>query len=471
LRLNDSDRERLWRRVIDSIESFWSEVDESRVAPRLDPEAVRARVASVDFDRPLEPEAAIDFVVQNLREHQVHTSHPGYYGLYNPAPTAMGVYGDAIVAGFNPQLAAWSHSPFAVEVEAYVIAELARWFGYERSDVEGTFASGGMEANHTAVLAALVDRFDGFREDGVRGLDGLPVLYVSREGHDSFRKSARLCGLGTAACRSVAVDERLRLDVDALESMIDEDLRSGHQPFLVAATVGSTSAGVVDPVARIGEVARAHDLWFHVDAAWGGAAAIVPELRYVLDGAERSDSITLDAHKWLSAPMAAGIFMTRHRGTLERTFRVEQKYMPRDARGLDVADPFAHSMQWSRRFIGLKVFLSLAVAGWDGYREVLRRDTEMGELLREKLRAAGWVVVNETPLPVVCFIDGTRDDGRTDEYIDAVCAHVVASGKAWISVARLGPEVPALRACITNFRTSPADLDVLVAALEDARGR
>jgi len=196
----------------------------------------------------------------------------------------------------------------------------------------------------------------------------------------------------------------------------------------------------------------------------------VPELRPVLEGISRASSVTFDAHKWLSVPMGAGMYITRHPGILERTFRVAAGYMPREGAALPVADPYAHSMQWSRRFIGLKLFLSLAVAGWEGYAEAIRHQTAMGERLRERLREEGWEVVNETPLPVVCFVDRGAA-GRSAAFLEGVAADVVASGEAWISTAVLGEVGPALRACITNYRTAPEDVDALVAVLGRARAR
>jgi glutamate/tyrosine decarboxylase-like PLP-dependent enzyme len=214
----------------------------------------------------------------------------------------------------------------------------------------------------------------------------------------------------------------------------------------------------------VADVAAAQGLWLHADAAWGGAAALVPELRGALAGIERADSVTLDAHKWLSVPMAAGMFLTRRRDALPRAFAISAAYVPPNEAG-DTVDPYAHSMQWSRRFIGLKLFLSLAVAGWEGYAAALRHQTAMGDLLRAELVRGGWRVINETPLPVVCFEDTTGADA------DAVVRAVVASGDAWVSSTRVGAGRPALRACVTSYRTGPEDVRTLVRALDDARRR
>jgi len=237
-------------------------------------------------------------------------------------------------------------------------------------------------------------------------------------------------------------------------------------PFLAVATAGTTGAGAVDPVAEVVDLCAREGLWAHVDAAWGGAAALLPELFPLLEGTGRADSVTVDAHKWLSVPMGAGVFLTRHPDVLERTFRVAATYMPREAEGLDVHDPFAHSMQWSRRFIGLKVFLSLAVAGLDGYAAAMRHMVAMGEELRAALAAAGFLLVNRTPLPLVCFVEGDDPEGR---HAPALAQAVVASGRAWVSSVALPGGRAAVRACITNFRTTEADVRALVSALSAAR--
>ena len=272
-----------------------------------------------------------------------------------------------------------------------------------------------------------------------------------------------MCGLGTAAVRHIVVDGGLRMRPDALAQAIDEDRAAGARPFLVAATAGTTNAGAIDPLRDCGHIARRYGLWYHVDAAWGGAAAFIPETRPLLEGIETADSITFDAHKWLSVPMGAGIYLTRHLDILDRTFRVNTAYMPREAAGLDVIDPHQHTMQWSRRFIGLKVFLSMAVAGEKGYADALRHQVAMGDLLRSTLARAGWRIENQTPLPVVCFTDPDGADPHR------IAMNVVASGEAWISTTVLAGSKTVLRACITNYRTAPGDIAALIDTLGRAR--
>ena len=209
-----------------------------------------------------------------------------------------------------------------------------------------------------------------------------------------------MTGLGLEAVRAIRVTDELRLDVGALRLQLERDRAEGRRPFLIVGTAGSTAAGAIDPLSELAELAHETGADLHVDAAWAGAIGLSPRLRPLLDGIERADSVTVDAHKWLSAPMAAGLFLTRHPRDLVSTFRVETNYMP----SAEAADPYLIGPQWSRRFIGLKVFMALAAIGRDGYAAQIEHDCGLGERLRARLRDDGWRIVNDTPLPLVCFV-------------------------------------------------------------------
>jgi glutamate/tyrosine decarboxylase-like PLP-dependent enzyme len=469
LMLDEEERARLWSRVFEAMEDYAAHVTEARVAPALDLEKIRALITPFDFKCAIDPLEALDRVLEGLWNYQVHTPHPRYFGLFNPAPTTASIAADALVAAFNPQMAAWGHNPFAAEVEHHLVRAFCERFGYRVEERDGAFCSGGAEANHTALLTALVHSFPRFAREGARALSAQPVFYVSSQSHDSFLKAARLCGIGTDAVVEVEVDEDSAMNAGALAAAVKRDRETGRLPFMVVGTAGTTSAGVIDPLRAIAETAEEEKLWFHTDAAWGGAAVLVEELRPFLDGIERADSITFDAHKWLSVPMGAGLYLTRHTEILEQTFSTAASYMPRESQEFGVQDPYNHSMQWSRRFIGLKVFLSLAVAGWEGYERAVRHQTAMGNLMREELEASGWRVINRTPLPVACFVDEESRKGSDARYLEEIAREIVTSGKSWISTTRIARNVPVLRACVTNYRTEADDVRALIEALNQAR--
>jgi glutamate/tyrosine decarboxylase-like PLP-dependent enzyme len=467
LLLPDSqERSALWHEAIAQAESYFETIRSLPVTPQLDMAELTSLLDAFPLD---EPSSRIDVLhryTAALSRHQVHTPHPCYFGLFNPAPTFMGIMGDLVVATFNPQLAAWSHSPLAAETERRLIEAFAAKFGLPR-DSDGCLTIGGAEANQTALLCALAMHWPGIPDDGLQSLSVRPAFYASAESHHSFLKATRMAGLGRAALRTVPVDAQLQMDPAALRQTTEQDRKAGFEPFLIVGTAGTTSAGVIDPLLELSEIARANGLWFHVDAAWGGAAALVPEFRSALSGIETADSVTFDPHKYLSVPMGAGMFITRHPHILSSTFSVTTAYMPKEGERLAVVDPFSHSLQWSRRFIGLKLFLTLATTGWNGYAQIIRHQAQMGDLLRERLTATGWRVVNRTPLPTVCFIPANESWDMSMHR--RACDAVLRTGRAWISTVFLDGKLPALRACISNYRTGPEDIETLIDVLATVR--
>lgn len=461
LRLDPANRRQLWRETAELIERYVEDVDGLPVQVLPDPAVLRQRLQQFDFATPMDPSDALALVAQSMRSMQTHVTHRRYFGLFNPAPASVGILGEALTAAFNPNVAAWSHSPFAVAAEEHVVRAIGSRFGPPFQF--GTFASGGGEANLTAVLCALAAKFPSYSNAGLRGLARTPVAYVSAAAHHSLVKAVRTAGLGTDALRIVPCDASLGMDVRALESAIAGDRAEGREPFMVVATAGATATGIVERIPEIAQIAQRYGLWLHVDAAWGGLAAFVPELASELEGIGSADSITFDPHKALSVPMGAGLFLTRHANILGETFSVVEHYMPPKTDEGERLDPYVHSLQWSRRFAGLKVLLSLAVAGWDGYARALAHQVEMGSLLRRELRAAGFNVVNATSLPLVCF---THDDARFDA--DAVAEAVVRRANVWISPTRLPDGRSVLRAAITNYLTEPDDVRTLVAEVKES---
>lgn len=218
---------------------------------------------------------------------------------------------------------------------------------------------------------------------------------------------------------------------------------------MVVGTCGSTTAGVIDPLAELGAFCADAGVWFHVDAAWGGAAILSPALRHHLAGIEGADSVTCDAHKWFSVPMACGMFFCRHPESVASAFHTDASYMPNEA-GAETFDPYTHSVQWSRRFSGLKLFMSLAQHGTDGYAHMIDRQTRMGNLLRQSLISSGWSILNATPLPLVCFTRAGLD-------IASFLASIRERQIAWVSEAAIDG-TPVVRACITSYKTTERDV-------------
>ena len=429
------------------------------IVPTVTPHEIRRHLASrYDFTNPLDLDDVVADVETMLRTWQVHVTHPRYFGLFNPSVTAASIVADALVALYNPQLATWRTSPAANEIERHTLAWLMGKFGLPDTAI-ASFTSGGAEANLSAVVVALTRKFPDYGGRGLRALSAAPTIYLTGEAHHSFSKIAHMTGLGREAIRTVATDGELKLDLAELARLVAADRRNGCAPFMVVGTAGTTGAGAIDPLAELARFCGAEDLWFHVDAAWGGAAIISPRLRSYLSGIEAADSITCDAHKWFSVSMGAGMFFCRHADTVAEAFRAETSYMPGKTAGA-THDPYTTSVQWSRRFIGLKLFLALAERGDAGYAEMIEHQARMGERLRDALRSAGWRIVNATPLPVVCF---TRDGLDTGRFL----AELYRQQIAWMSEVRLAGGPPVVRACVTSYRTTESEIEWVVKHLGD----
>jgi glutamate/tyrosine decarboxylase-like PLP-dependent enzyme len=402
-------------------------------------------------------DGVLAWTITQLERGIVHVTHPRYFGLFNPAPTFPAQCADRIAAVFNPQLASATTSPAAVEIEAHVIRAVAQRAGLP-SDAVGHFTTGGAEANYTALICALTRAHPEFASKGVRAFRGPPVFYVSTESHLAWLKIAHQAGIGRSAVRFVATDGSGCMDPKALEEALTADRAQGCVPVMVVATAGTTNAGMIDPLLVCAAVARAAPLWYHIDAAWGGALIASDRLCRVLAGIELADSITIDAHKWFATTMGCGMFLTRHAQALSSAFHTAADYMPSNNIGLD---PYVTSVQWSRRFLGLRLFLSLAAAGWGGYAGHIERSVELSRLLKEKLLAAGWRVVNNSPVAVLCIEPGA---GRGD--VPSIVRRVLASGRAWVSMAKFeGRDV--IRACLTHGETTPHDVMELVHVLDE----
>ena len=429
------------------------------VAPTIDVDAFRSELLEFDFQNPRELSELLAWTVARMEIGLVHLNHPRYLGLFNPAPSFPAQCADRIAASFNPQLASASTSPAAVEIEAHIAREVARRAGLGPAAV-GHFTSGGSEANYTALICALTQAEPGFAATGSRAFGGQPVLYISADSHLAWIKIAHQAGIGRMAARLVRTDGEGRMSLEALSEAIASDRADGAVPVMVAATAGTTNAGMIDPLPGCAEICQRNQIWYHVDAAWGGGAIASPRLRGHLQGIEQADSITIDAHKWFATTMGCGMFLTRRAAALSVSFEVATNFMPSHTPALD---PYVTTAQWSRRFIGLRLFLSLAAGGWAGHAAHVEHSVTLTRMLEDKMEEYGWSIMNRSELAVACM-QPPADSAPPREIV----RRVVASGQAWVSTAVFeGDDV--VRACVTNGETSAADIAIAAQALEQAR--
>jgi glutamate/tyrosine decarboxylase-like PLP-dependent enzyme len=452
-------RERLDELLTRELAQAHARVTRGSVTPTLDVARLEAELGRFDFERPQSIESLLAWSIAQLECGVVHMNHPRYFGLFNPAPNFPAQCADRIAGTFNPQLASSGSSPAPVRIEAHVIGAIARRAGLPVG-ASGHFTVSGSEANYTAVVCALTRANPRFGAEGLRAFAGPVALYTSRECQPAWHKIAHQAGIGRAALRLIATDGSGQMDTVALVEALQRDRRQGVIPVLLSATAGTTGGGMIDPLARCAAIAREQGIWYHVDAAWGGAALASERLRGLLAGMELADSITIDAHKWFATTMGCGMFITAHGSVLSEAFRVTTDFMPSNQTSLD---PYLNTVQWSRRFMGLRLFLSLAAAGWTGYGAHVERAVELIARAEERLRERGWTAVNQSSLAVLCVVPPA---GSVP--IREIVRRVLATGRAWVAATTFeGREV--VRICATHGETSLADVEELVQALESSR--
>jgi glutamate/tyrosine decarboxylase-like PLP-dependent enzyme len=452
-----SDRERISDWLTDELQAAMLRVQSGSVVPTIDMQKFRTELDGFDFSAPRSLEESLRWTIERMQCGIVQMSNPRYFGLFNPGANFPSQCADRIAGAFNPQLASSASSPVPVALESHVIRAVGRRAGFG-GEAGGHFATGGSEANYTALLCALTAAHANFSADGVRAFAGPVKFYTSRDCHIAWLKIAHQAGVGRGALRLVDTDGHGRMDPAALLRVIAEDRAAGAIPVMIVATAGTTGGGMIDPLHACADIAGRQDLWLHVDAAWGGAALASNRLRGVLDGIERANSLTIDAHKWPATTMGCALFITRRADLLSQAFHASTSFMPSSISGVD---PYLNSVQWSRRFLGLRLFLTLAAAGWEGLAAHVERGVEIIERIKERLLASGWRIANDSPLAVLAAIPPAElGDAR------ALVRRVVASGRAWVAPTLFeGQEV--VRICATNGETRLEDVNALVAALNE----
>jgi glutamate/tyrosine decarboxylase-like PLP-dependent enzyme len=431
-------------------------IQKGAVTPTIDMARFREELHTLDFDSPRPLEDLMHWTLECLEHGIVQMANPRYFGLFNPGATFPAQCAEHIAALFNPQVASSASSPVPVAIESHVIRAVARRANLAAT-ATGHFATGGSEANYTALVCALTAAHPGFAADGVRAFGGPVRFYTSRDCHIAWLKIAHQAGVGRAALRLIDTDGAGRMDPEALARAIGEDRARGEVPIMVAATAGTTGGGMIDPLHACADIAKQQHVWYHVDAAWGGAALASERMRGLLSGIERADSITIDAHKWLATTMGCAMYITPHGRVLSQAFHASNNFMPSSVAEVD---PYLNSVQWSRRFLGLRLFLALGAAGWAGLGAHVERGVAVVERIRRQLLAMGWSVANESELAVLDVVPpGERD-------VRALVQRVVASGRAWVAPTTFeGRDV--VRICATNGETTDEDVEQLVAALAE----
>lgn len=458
----------LGHQLVDQLAQSLEAVPHGPVTRDESPSAVRR---ALDLSGPLPeagiaPAALLEETTRLLFEHSLFNAHPRFFGYITAPPAPIGVLGDLLAAAVNANVGAWALAPAATEIEAQTVRWIAEFIGFPR-DCGGLLVSGGNMANLVCLVAARAAAAGwDVRGEGVGGGRGTRLrVYASTETHTWLQKAADITGLGTAAIRWIPTDRRLRMDVAALRRQIVADRAAGEVPCLVVGTAGSVSTGAVDPLRQMAAMCRELGVWFHVDGAYGGFAAAVPDAPDDLRGLAEADSVAVDPHKWLYAPLEAGCALVRDPERLRAAFAYHPPYYHFDERATNYLD---YGPQNSRGFRALKVWLALRHAGAGGYRAMIADDMRLARAMAEAIRHRDDLELVTEDLSITTFRYVPSDlrvrvgDEDVERYLDAVNREVLdrlqRGGEAFVSNAVIAGRY-VLRACIVNFHTTQADVE------------
>jgi aromatic-L-amino-acid decarboxylase len=407
---------------------------------------LRARLSGPPPEQPADYAAVLSRVLADVLPHTARSDHPGYLAFIPSFTTWPAALAELTAAAANPYCGAWLESAGPAQVELEVIDWFSSWLGLPASTA-GVLVSGGSAANLTALLVA---------REAAGGPSPASVVYVSDQAHSSLARTARAMGLRPGQVRVLPTDDRWRLAPDTVTAAIRADRAAGRVPFALCASAGSTNTGAVDPLAALADVCAAEDLWLHVDAAYGGFAALTGQGRRELAGIERADSVTLDPHKWLYQPMECGCVLIRDGARLERTFAIHPDYLDGDATQEPGEVNFAdRGLQLSRGFRALKVWMSVQTFGLAAFRACVQRNLDLARYAESLVRdRPGLTVLAPATLGVVCFRREWPgcDEAETERRGIALAAELERAGTALVSTTRLAGR-HAIRLCVLNPTT------------------
>ncbi|MCL4812638.1 MAG: amino acid decarboxylase [Vicinamibacteraceae bacterium] len=443
-------------RLVDWIADYLAHSERYPVLARVGPGEVGARIP----DAPPAGGVSFDQIMESFERDLVpgltHWNHPSFFGYFSISASAPAVLAEFLSSALNQQAMLWRTSPAATELEERALGWLRQMMGLPECFEGVIYDTASMSTLH-ALAAAREAAVDGVRQEGLTRPGGRPLrVYCSEQAHSSVDKAVILLGLGHSALVKIPVDDAFRMRPDALSEAIDADRRAGFAPLAVVATVGTTSTTSVDPVPAIADICERESLWLHVDAAYGGAAAVLDDYRWVLEGAARADSLVMNPHKWLFIPFDLSAFYCRRMDVVRQAFSLVPEYL-RTTEASPVRNLMDTGVQLGRRFRSLKLWMMLNYFGTEGVAVRIREHIRLAALFAGWVDAApGFERLAPTPLSVVCFRavppSLAGDEEALERFNQALMDAVNDTGRLFISHTKLAGRFT-LRLAIGNIHT------------------
>jgi aromatic-L-amino-acid/L-tryptophan decarboxylase len=471
IEMNKDDFKKIGYRLVDAIADFYDHINKGPVTTGETPKQVQTVLGNDALpENGTSVSALFDRATDLLFNHSLFNGHPKFFGYITSSPTQIGALADLLAAAVNPNVGANVLSPMATAIEKQTVKWLAEFIGVFPT-CGGILVSGGNMANLTAFLAARTAKASrSLKEEGLANTPGEMVFYCSKATHTWIEKAAVLFGHGTKAIRWIPTDANNKMNTEILTHTINEDVRNGKKPFLVIANAGDVSTGAVDDLSEIATICKANDLWFHIDGAYGIPAAVVPQYRNLFDGIQEADSIALDPHKWLYAPLEAGCTLVKNPQHLIDTYSAHPVYYNFDNSADEPpTNYYEYGFQNSRGFRALKVWMALQQIGKNGYINMIKEDIELSQLLFEEadkhpeLEAVSQNLSITTLRYIPFNIVQAKREHETylNELNEKLLNDLQQGGKVFLSNAVIGNKY-CLRACIVNFRTSKKDIHEVI---------
>ncbi|MES2525221.1 MAG: aminotransferase class V-fold PLP-dependent enzyme [Gemmatimonadota bacterium] len=470
LHMNADEFRRVGHALVDEVATFLSGLADRPVTQSAAPDAVQ-RLIDAEMrlpDEGADAESLLRAAATMLFDHSLHNGHPRFFGYITSSPAPIGMLGDLLAAAVNVNVGAWRLAPVATEIEAQTVRWIAELLGYPTNS-GGLMVSGGNMANFVGLFAARAAVASAaVRTDGMAAAD-VPRLrvYASAETHTWIQKATDLSGVGTDAIRWIPTDSGQRMDVAALREAMVSDRAAGDRPMMVVGTAGSVSTGAIDPLREIAALCREVGVWFHVDGAYGAFAAALPDASPDLAALSLADSVAVDPHKWLYAPLEAGCVLVRDRELLRNAFAYHPPYYHFGQEATNFAE---FGPQNSRGFRALKVWLALRQAGRAGYVRMIADDVRLSERLHARVSAHDELQPVTQSLSITTFryvpleLRAAVGSAEGEQYLDrlnaALLERIQQSGEAFVSNAVVRGRY-LLRACIVNINTGERDVDAL----------
>jgi aromatic-L-amino-acid decarboxylase len=447
---------RFGHELVDWVADYFEHIDELPVLAAIEPGDLKAQLPATPPQQGEPMEQIVADVDRLIVPALTHWCHPSFFAYFATSTSGPGILGELLTAAFDNKAMLWRTSPASTELEEVTLDWLRQMMGLDSGMIGMIYDTASVSSMH-AIAAAREGVEQRIREEGMSGRPDLPLLriYISEQAHSSIEKGVITLGLGQRALRKIPTDSEFRMDAKALAAAIEADKRAGYLPFCVVATVGTTSTSSIDPVPEIVPLCEQHALWLHVDAAYAGSAAIVPEFRSILAGCERADSLVTNPHKWLFTPFDLSVLYCRHMDLLKRAFSLVPEYL-RTPEQEKVRSGSDYGIQLGRRFRALKLWMVIRYFGHEGLAARIREHCRLADLFASWVEESpDWELLAPHPLALVCF--RARPASVVEKDLDvlneAIMHGVNSSGRALLSHTRLDDKLT-LRLSIGNIRTT-----------------